>query len=84
MDAGPRGTNSWNQSVEQLISKLLRDFEEGRMDRRQLVKSLAVAAAAAVGAAPAVKAEGKGFKTITVNHISYQVKDYRVTRDFCR
>ena len=27
-------------------------------------------------------AEGKGFKAVTINHISYQVKDYAKTRDF--
>ncbi len=70
--------------MEQIISQLLRDYEEGRINRRQLVRNLAVAAAAAVGvgAAPAAADEGKGFKAVTINHISYQVKDYRVTRDF--
>ena len=75
---GLRGTGH----VEGIINKLLHDFEEGRMDRRQLVKSLAMAAAAAAGAAPAIAAEGKGFKAVTVNHISYQVADYAKTRDF--
>jgi catechol 2,3-dioxygenase-like lactoylglutathione lyase family enzyme len=74
---GPRGTGH----VEGIINKLLRDFEEGKMNRRQLVQSLALAAAAAAGAAPA-KAEGTGFKAVTVNHISYQVADYAKTRDF--
>ena len=68
--------------MEQIISKLLREFEEGKMNRRQLIKSLSVAAAAAAGAAPAVAAEGKGFKAVTVNHISYRVADYAKTRDF--
>ena len=72
--------------MEQIISNLLRDYEEGRINRRQLVKNLAVAAAAAIGVgAPAAVAQGsggKGFKTVSLNHISYQVKDYRVTRDF--
>jgi Glyoxalase/Bleomycin resistance protein/Dioxygenase superfamily len=68
--------------VEQIISKLLRDYEEGRINRRQLVKNLALSVAAAAGVAPAIADEGKGFKAVTINHISYQVKDYRVTRDF--
>ena len=68
--------------MEHIINKLLRDFEEGRMSRRQLVQSLALAAAAAAGAAPARAAEGKGFKAVTVNHISYTVADYSKTRDF--
>lgn len=66
--------------MEQLIARLLQDFEQGKMNRRQLIRSLAVAASAA--AVPAARAEGKGFKAVTVNHISYQVADYAKTRDF--
>jgi len=65
--------------MENIIEKLLQDFEVGKMNRRQLVKSLAVAASVA---APAAAADGKGFQTIAVNHISYQVADYAKTRDF--
>jgi catechol 2,3-dioxygenase-like lactoylglutathione lyase family enzyme len=65
--------------MEDLIGKLLHDFEQGRMDRRQLIRSIAVAAAAV--AAPAA-AEGKGFQAVAVNHISYVSSDYARTRDF--
>ncbi len=65
--------------MENIIEKLLHDFENGKMNRRQLVQSLSVAALAA---APAAAAQGKGFQTIAVNHISYQVADYAKTRDF--
>ena len=65
--------------MEHLIGKLLSDFEQGRMDRRQLIRSLALAATAA--AVPAA-AEGKGFQAVAVNHISYVVADYSKTRDF--
>jgi catechol 2,3-dioxygenase-like lactoylglutathione lyase family enzyme len=68
--------------MENLIAKLLHDFEEGKMNRRQLIQSLAMAATAAAATAPAVAAEGKGFQAVTVNHISYQVADYAKTRDF--
>src|SRR5579871_5472970 len=67
--------------MEQIIAKLLQDFEDGKMNRRQLIKSLAVASAAAA-AVPAVADEAKHFKAVTINHISYQVKDYKVTRDW--
>jgi catechol 2,3-dioxygenase-like lactoylglutathione lyase family enzyme len=62
------------------------DFEQGKMNRRQLVQSLSVAAAAAavpttvIGAAapaPTGKLEA-GY----VNHISYSVNDYAKCRDF--
>jgi catechol 2,3-dioxygenase-like lactoylglutathione lyase family enzyme len=68
--------------MEQLIAKLLQDFEQGKMNRRQLIQSLALAATAAGAATPAAAAEGKGFKAVTVNHISYYVADYTKTRDF--
>jgi catechol 2,3-dioxygenase-like lactoylglutathione lyase family enzyme len=68
--------------MENIIDKLLHDFEQGRMNRRQLVRSLAVAASVAAAAAPAGAGETGGFKAVTVNHISYQVADYARTRDF--
>lgn len=72
--------------MEQIIARLLEDFEHGRMSRRQLIKSLALSAtaASAVGAAATsqVHAADAPFKIVTVNHISYQVADYKKTRDF--
>jgi catechol 2,3-dioxygenase-like lactoylglutathione lyase family enzyme len=68
--------------MENVIAKLLDDFEHGRMTRRQLIKSLAVVAAMAAEATPASAENAKGFKTVAVNHISYQVNDYARTRDF--
>jgi catechol 2,3-dioxygenase-like lactoylglutathione lyase family enzyme len=68
--------------MESFIAKLLQDFERGKMDRRQLIKSLAVAATAAAAAAPAASAAGKPLEALYVNHISYQVNDYKKVRDF--
>jgi len=70
--------------MEHLIAGLLQSFEQGKMTRRQLIQSLALAAtaASAASAAPTVAADGKGFKAISVNHISYQVADYAKIRDF--
>ncbi len=68
--------------MEQLIAKLVQDFEQGRLSRRQLIQTLTMAASAAAGAGPASAAENKGFQAVTVNHISYQVADYAKTRDF--
>jgi len=67
--------------MEHIVARLLNDFERGRLSRRQLIQSIA-AAAAVSGAGAASAAEGKGFKAVTVNHISYQVADYTKTRDF--
>ena len=73
--------------MEHIINGLLKDFEQGKLTRRQLIQSLALTAtaAAATGAAsatPAAAANGSAFKAVAVNHISYQVKDYAKTRDF--
>src|SRR4051794_12156857 len=68
--------------MEQIIAKLLHDFERGKMNRRQLIQSLTVAASAAAATGTAAAAGGHGFKAVTVNHISYQVADYTKTRDF--
>lgn len=71
--------------MQNIIAKLLRDFDNGKMSRRQLIQSLALAATAASGVRAAVTsapAAVSGFKTISVDHISYQVSDYARTRDF--
>ena len=67
--------------MEQLIARLLRSFEEGKMNRRQLVQSLAAAAGAAsvVGQVPAY---GASVGATKINHVSYRVADYAKTRDF--
>lgn len=68
--------------MENVIAKLLDEFEQGKMTRRQLIKSLAVVGAAASSGTAALGEGGKGFKAGAVNHISYQVSDYGKTRDF--
>ena len=59
-------------------------FEEGRLTRRQLIRSLTVTVAAASGlsSAPAIAAEGRALQALYINHVSYQVTDYTKTRDF--
>ena len=63
--------------MESIIAKVLQDFEQGKMNRRQLIQSLALAAQAAP-AAP----EGYVAKATAINHVSYQVSDYKKCRDF--
>ena len=65
--------------MEQIIAKLVQDFELGKLNRRQLIQCLT---AAATTAATAGAVEGEGFKAVAVNHISYQVADYTKSRDF--
>jgi len=70
--------------MENIIAKLLQDFEQGKMSRRQLIQSIAVtaSAASAVSVAPAAAAESQVLKATNINHNSYQVADYAKTRDF--
>jgi catechol 2,3-dioxygenase-like lactoylglutathione lyase family enzyme len=70
--------------MEHIIARLLQDFERGRMNRRQLIQSLGLAAtaAAAVTSGAQVGAASGGLKMTGVDHISYRVSDYARTRDF--
>src|SRR6516162_7096545 len=70
--------------MEHIIAKLLHEFEEGRLTRRQLIQNLTLAAtaASAVSGVPATAAEGKVLNATNINHVSYQVADYARTRDF--
>ena len=69
--------------MENLIAKLLTDFENGKVNRRQLIQTVAVAAAVyGAGEEAANAAPSTGFKAIAVNHISYQCPDYTKARDF--
>jgi catechol 2,3-dioxygenase-like lactoylglutathione lyase family enzyme len=67
--------------MEQVIAKLVKDFEAGRMTRRQLIQSLTFVSTCGLSA-PAAAAEASAFKAIGVNHISYGVAHYARTRDF--
>ena len=65
--------------MENIIGKLLQDYEHGRMTRRQLIQTLTLGAtaAASVGAVEAAPANAT-----YINHVSMQVADYKKTRDF--
>ena len=69
--------------MEHIISKLLHEFEQGKLTRRQLIKNLTVAATAASAViVPGAAADGKVLTATNFNHVSYQVTDYTKTRDF--
>jgi catechol 2,3-dioxygenase-like lactoylglutathione lyase family enzyme len=85
--------------MEMVIAGLLKDFEDGRMTRRQLIQSLALVAAGAVPASSALAQnatprppappipqafEPTGWKTVWLDHISYAVSDYRKSTAFYR
>lgn len=72
--------------MQGIVSKLLTDFENGKMSRREFIRGVAMAAMAAAGASGAERAAaqtpGRSFKAYAVDHIAYEVSDYRKTRDF--
>ena len=70
--------------MENVIAKLLQDFERGKMTRRQLIQSLALAAtaASAASAAPAPASDSNVLKAVYLNHVGYQVADYKRSRDW--
>lgn len=66
--------------MEKVISDLLKEYEGGRVSRRDLIRGLAVAVTASAAAGSASAAGG--YEVIALDHVSYQVADYRQTRDF--
>ena len=67
--------------MESVISQLLKQFEDGKVNRRQLIQGLAAVALAGAGAGEAVAQTG-GFKTMNLDHVAYDTTDYRRIRDF--
>jgi catechol 2,3-dioxygenase-like lactoylglutathione lyase family enzyme len=70
--------------MEHIIANLLQNFEQGKMNRRQLIQSLALAAtaASAASAAPTAAADSQVVKAVYLNHVGYQVADYAKSRDW--
>jgi catechol 2,3-dioxygenase-like lactoylglutathione lyase family enzyme len=62
-----------------VIARLLTQYENGTLTRRQLNHSHAAPALSAGGTAAS---QGGGFRTLNLDHINYDVTDYRRTRDF--
>jgi catechol 2,3-dioxygenase-like lactoylglutathione lyase family enzyme len=66
--------------MEVLIERMLGDFENGRLSRRQLAVDLV---ALATGAAFATKAEAApGLKAVSLNHVTVKVPDLKKTSTF--
>ncbi|OFW44432.1 MAG: hypothetical protein A3J29_02050 [Acidobacteria bacterium RIFCSPLOWO2_12_FULL_67_14b] len=81
--------------METMIATMLRDFEDGKMSRRQLIQSLAMVAVAgpafaeaSAGPASAMASAGQAsapkapWKTVWLDHISYAVTDYKKSAAF--
>ena len=76
--------------MENVVAGLLRDFENGKLTRRQLVQTLALmavgspvaSAIAQSAAASPTKPVGTPWKTVYLDHISFQVSDYKKSAEF--
>jgi catechol 2,3-dioxygenase-like lactoylglutathione lyase family enzyme len=64
--------------MQLVIEKLLTDFEQGGLTRRQLATALATLVASAAQAAP----KEEGLKAVTLNHVTVRVPDLRKTSQF--
>jgi catechol 2,3-dioxygenase-like lactoylglutathione lyase family enzyme len=68
--------------MEKFIAELVKNYESGKVDRREFCKTVALAATV-YAAGDAAKAQApRGFKMIGINHISYTCPDYTKARDF--
>src|ERR1044071_1074362 len=67
--------------MERIVANLVQDFETGKINRRQLIRGLAVAASAAAGttSVPAYAAGEPVLKATGILHVSYQVANYAKT-----
>jgi catechol 2,3-dioxygenase-like lactoylglutathione lyase family enzyme len=68
--------------MEKFIAGLVKDFESGKLDRREFCQTVALAAVV-YGAGEAANAEtGRGLKMLGVNHLSYACADFAKARDW--
>jgi len=68
--------------MERFIAGLVKDFESGKVDRREFCKTVALAATVYAAGDAAQAQPTRGFKVLGVNHISYTCPDYTRARDF--
>jgi catechol 2,3-dioxygenase-like lactoylglutathione lyase family enzyme len=68
--------------MERFIAGLVKDFESGKVDRREFCKTVALAAVVYGAGDAANAAPGSGLKMIGINHISYDCPDYAKARDW--
>ena len=68
----------------QTIEKMLRDFEHGKINRRQFAVSLAALATTTSAKHGLGQSEPAGFQAISINHITVRVPDLHRTSRFYR
>lgn len=68
--------------MEAVIVQILSQYERGTITRRQLIQGLSALALSTVSDASAQDTTTHPFRPTGINHLSFQVADYRRTRDF--
>jgi catechol 2,3-dioxygenase-like lactoylglutathione lyase family enzyme len=68
--------------MERFIADLVKDYESGKVDRREFCKTVALAATVYAAGDAANAQAPRGFKMIGINHLSYACPDYTKARDW--
>ncbi len=68
--------------MERFIADLIRQFEGGKIDRREFCKTVALAATVYAAGDAANAQAPRGLKVLGINHLSYTCPDYTKARDF--
>ena len=68
--------------MERFIADLVRNFESGKLSRREFCETVALAATVYAAGDAANAQASRGLKIIGVNHISYSCPDYTKARGF--
>jgi catechol 2,3-dioxygenase-like lactoylglutathione lyase family enzyme len=69
-------------SMEKFIADLVKDFDSGKVDRREFCQTVALAAVVYAAGESANAQAARGFKVLGINHISYRCPDYIKARDW--
>ena len=68
--------------MERFIADLVRNFESGRINRRQFCEAVTLAATVYAAGDTAKAQPSRGLKMLGINHVSYSCADYAKVRDF--
>jgi catechol 2,3-dioxygenase-like lactoylglutathione lyase family enzyme len=68
--------------MDRFIADLVKNFEGGKIDRREFCQTVALAATVYAAGDAARAQTSTGFKVLGINHFSYTCPDYTKARDF--
>jgi len=68
--------------MEKFIADLVKEFDSGKVDRREFCQTVALAAMVYASGEAANAQAARGFKVLGINHVSYRCPDYIKARDF--